>query len=252
MWTWLKSVFGGLTPVVRATLLTLIAVFILSAIGVQASGGGARIYDALALRPSAVIHQGRVWTLLTYALLHDLTSTWHLIFNCLVFYFFGSTMESRWGSKRMLIFVILTALGGGLFVMGSYFIGLGDPSVVGASAIGTGLIIAFGLAYPDRQVILLFFPVKALHLVYITIALEVLGALSLSNVSSAAHFGGMFAGYLLCDASPLRRAYLNWRLRQLQGRAETLRSRSARRAGPPLRVIPGGQKAPPKDKRWLN
>jgi membrane associated rhomboid family serine protease len=256
MWTWIKSVFARLTPVVRFTLITLFACFIVFALAIRALPFGKELYLAVALDPVAVVSEGRVWTLLTYALVHDLTNTWHLLFNCMVFYFFGSTMESRWGSKRLLVFMVLTAIGGGLFVLAANLIGLGHSMVIGASAVAIGLVIAFGLAYPDREILLFFFPVKALHLVYITIALEVLNTVSLSPVSAAAHWGGMFTGYLLCDSSPVRRVFLKYRLRRLEAQAASIGLRSmraaSRRAGPPLRVIPGGQKDPPKDKRFLN
>ena len=67
-------------------------------------------------------------------------------------------------------------------------------------------------------------------------------------------FGGMLAGYLFGDGSPLRSVLLRVRLKRLEAQKAALRGQSARaRVGaPPLRIIHGGSKEPPKDKRYLN
>jgi membrane associated rhomboid family serine protease len=243
------------TPVVFATLITLVVVFVVMALAVRFSDAGKAIYSFLVLDPQLVIEEGRVWTMLTSSLLHSLDSPGHLLANCLGFYFFGPAMESRWGSRKFVGFMALAALMGSLFVLATYLLGLGSAPVVGASAITMGILMAWGLTFPDREVFLFFIlPLKGIHIVYASIALEVLNALSFSSVSAAGHFGGMFAGFLVGEASPLRRYFLKMRLRRLEAQAAALRASSpkGRAGGPPLRVIQGGQKAPPKDKRYLN
>jgi membrane associated rhomboid family serine protease len=242
-----------LTPVVRATLIVLVAAFVLTALMARTESGAA-IVGALVLDPRLVWH--RPWTLLTYGLVHSFSDVTHLLFNGLMLYFFGCELEELWGSRRFLVFQIVAVLMGGLFVVATALIGLGASLVLGASAIMAGCAIAWGLSFPDREMYFFFVVrLKGLHLVYVTIGLEILNAVSLSGTSAAAHFGGMAAGAFFASfySGALRRMWLRMKLRRLQDEASSLHGRPARRAGgPPLRVIPGGGDRPPKDKRYLN
>jgi membrane associated rhomboid family serine protease len=151
--------------------------------------------------------------------------------------------------------MLVCALGASAFVVGAAALGLSTASVVGFSGVVMGVTTAWGLTYPDREMFLLFFRLRGLHLVYVTVALQVLTALSFSRVSAAAHFGGMAAGaaFAMTRSGPLRRWWLKRRLERLHAEAGSLRAPSARRAsGPSLRVIRGGGQDPPKDKRYLN
>jgi membrane associated rhomboid family serine protease len=243
------------TPIVLATLVTLLAVFIVSAIGYRFAAGRA-VYETLALHPHLVLTEGRAWMLVTYALLHSLDSPFHLVMNGLVFYWFGPTMESRWGQGRFLFFMFVAALAGGLFVLGAYVLGLKEAgSVVGASSITMALVVAWGFTFPDRQVYFFFFAVRGIQLIWITIAFEILNALTFSRVSAAGHFGGIVVGFLYGESSPVRRYFLKRKLKRLEAQSAALRAPAPKRraGGPELRVIRGGQDdEPPKDKRYLN
>jgi membrane associated rhomboid family serine protease len=170
LWFWtmremrVGSGFTRPTPVVFATLITLLVIFVVSAVAVRFSETGRAIFGLLVLDPALVIAKGRVWTLVSYALLHSLDSPLHLVFNGLALYFFGPTMESRWGARRFLLFMFVAALVGGLFVLATYLLGLGGSPVYGASAITMGLVVAWGLTYPDREVYFFFFPLRGVHL----------------------------------------------------------------------------------------
>ena len=100
-----------------------------------------------------------------------------------------------------------------------------------------------------------FVRMRGLTLVWVTLGFEVLNAISLSEgVSAAAHFGGMAVGaaYVLGRGGALRRAWLRLRLRHLESDGRRPTPPTARRGGPPLRIIHGGGDEPPKDKRYLN
>ncbi len=245
------------TPVVGATLAVLLLVWIASAIAVRFVPGGAELYDALSLRPDAVLAGQKLWGVLTSALLHSLSDTDHLLFNGLIFYFFAPDLEQLWGRARFVLFMLLTALGASAFVVGAVAVGLSDTtSVVGFSGVVMGVTTAWGLTYPDREMFLLFFRLRGIHLVYVTIAMQILTGLSFSAVSASAHFGGMAAGALFAvtQSGPLRRRWLKYRLSRLQGESAALRGTPAQRraSGPALRIIQGGGGDPPKDKRFLN
>ena len=245
------------TPVVFATLVVLLAFFVVFAIAVRVvQPGGGDAYDALSLEPALVLSGQHLWSLLTYALLHSLSDTDHLLFNALVFYFFACDLEELWGRGRFVLFMVLTALGGAAFVVvGSALHLSAAPSVVGFSAVVMATTTAWGLTYPDREMFLIFFQMRGITLVYLTLALQVLTALSFSRVSAAAHFGGMAAGaaFAMTQRGPLRRWWLQRRLARLEAQRDALRGERPRRAGAHgLRVIQGGAADPPKDKRYLN
>jgi membrane associated rhomboid family serine protease len=177
----------------------------------------------------------------------------HILFNGLVFYFFGPDLEELYGRRRFILFMVVCALVGNLVVVGAWGLGLSSSSsVVGFSGVTMGVTVAWGLTFPDREMLFFFFPMRGLTLVWVTLAMQVIVALSFSNTSAAAHFGGMAAGaaFSLTQGGAVRRWWLQRKLRRLQTARDGLRS--ARRAsGPDLRVIRGGGD-PPKDKRYLN
>lgn len=244
------------TPVVFATLILWVLVYIITAI-LARTDIGLGVYRLLWLDPRSLIPELRLWTLLTHALVHSLDSPGHLVFNSIAFFFFGPALEGRWGARRFIVFMLLCALSGAAFVMLTHIVGLGSSPVVGGSCITMGLLIAWGFTFPERELYFFFFlPVKGIHLIYLTLGFEVLNALSFSSVSAAGHFGGMLVGFFFGEGSPARRLYLKLKLRRLQAQATALRDTKpkSRTGGPPLRVIEGGQasKTPSKDKKHLN
>lgn len=185
------------TPIVIAILATLVVSFVVVALVVRFAEFGPGLYEALRLDPAGVL-DGRVWTLVTYALLHDLVSPMHLVWNGLLLFFFGPELEERWGRNRFVLFLVLTILGGGLGVMTSHLLGLSSNPVVGASAFVEGLMVAWGLTFRDRTFLMMFvLPMRGIHMVWLAVGLGVLDAVSFGPVSASAHFGGMAMAALL-------------------------------------------------------
>ena len=166
---------------------------------------------------------------------------WHLFFNMYALYIFGQVLENVWGPKRFFIYYIITGLGAALIheaVIGFQYMqiaqslsyenlqqvlnegtalfkqgqGFGDPDMlklqmllntptVGASGAVFGILLAFGVLFPNTQLMLLIppMPIKAKYLVMIYGALELYLALTQpgSNIAHAAHLGGMLFGYLM-------------------------------------------------------
>ena len=102
---------------VTIVMVSLLALWILSTLMVRFAASGPELYQSLALDPAAVLSEGKIWQLLTYAALHDLMSPSHVLFNMLGLYFFGSDLVVRWGNRRFLLFLMLAALGGASFVL---------------------------------------------------------------------------------------------------------------------------------------
>ena len=143
----------------------------------------------------------------TYMFLHGDFN--HLFFNMFALWMFGKQLEYEIGSKKFLIFYIITGVGSGLFHMGvqeiEFMFGMmrnGHSITVGASGAIFGILLAFGLMHPNERILLLIppIPMKAKYFVMGYGAIELLLGFMNRQGDSVAHFahlGGMFWGWLL-------------------------------------------------------
>jgi membrane associated rhomboid family serine protease len=158
---------------------------------------GEPIFGPLELMPSAVI-RGAVWQLVTYLFLHSLTSFSHILFNMLMLWMFGAPIEETWGTRRFLQYYFVCGIGAGICVV-LVNLAFGSPHqrVLGASGAIYGLLLAFGMLFPNQTVLLSFlFPIKAKYMVMIFGAIAFLSSFqSGSTVSNLAHLGGMLFGF---------------------------------------------------------
>ena len=182
----------GMTPGVKLLLIVNIAAF-LGSMFVPVLG------DWFALTPVAVVH-GALWQLFTYQFLH--AGIGHIFFNMLTLWMFGVAIEGAWGQRRFLRYYLVCGTGAGVcIVLMAYLLpGLSNPLVptVGASGAIFGLLLAFGIMYPNAPILLfLLFPMPAKYAVMIFGAIEFFGFVSGgSGVSHVAHLGGLLVGYL--------------------------------------------------------
>ena len=138
------------------------------------------------------------WQPLTYAFLHG--GMFHLFFNMLGLWMFGSELEMMWGQRRYLHFLlasVLTAAAAQLLI--TWLTGSMVPTV-GASGGLFGLLLAFGMLFPNRIIMPLFppIPMKARTFVFVFGALELLlGLGGSSGIAHFAHLGGMLGGFLM-------------------------------------------------------
>jgi membrane associated rhomboid family serine protease len=179
--------------VVLATLIVLVAVYVFTALGAR-TAAGADLFSMLILEPHAVIDPGRVWTLLTYSLLHSLNDPTHLLWNGLLFYFFAPEMAARWGERRFVLFMVGAALTGGIFATVAGLLGLSgaSPVVLGFSAVAVGILVAWCLTFPRREIYYFgILPLSGKKMLLITLAIEAIMGISLARVSTSAHLGGM-------------------------------------------------------------
>lgn len=167
---------------------------------------GIRTFTAmLALTPYGIA-EWRVWTFVSYALLHG--GLLHLALNCLGVFLLGREVEPLLGARRFLQFFVLSALLGGLcwFAVHSF---AGGTALVGASACVAAIFIFFACVYPEREItFLLFFvlPVtlKPKYLAWGLLVFDGLGFLFSelpggafdSGIAHSAHLGGMLSGWI--------------------------------------------------------
>lgn len=240
-----SSVYGympGLPPGVKWLLITNTAVFVLRYFaGVF---GGAALFRDFMLWPRAVWQEPLLsfWQPFTYLFLHG--DFWHILFNMLALWMFGSDLERDWGTHFFLKYYFLCGVGAGLCVVAADALlqGPGFPTIGSSGAI-YGVLLAFGLLYPDRIVLFSFlFPIKAKYFVMIIGAIAFMSSFgaSGSGVSHVAHLGGMVFGYVYLRRRRLRvrfdlvgalsRHYQAWKIRRAKRKFEVyLREQESRR-----------------------
>jgi membrane associated rhomboid family serine protease len=148
------------------------------------------------------------WQLVTYGFMHGGFA--HLFFNMFALVMFGSDIERLWGSRRFAIYFFTCLVGAGLIQLFVATMAAQPPEphmlarpypTIGASGGTFGLLLAFGMMFPHRQVLLLIppIPMKARTLVIGFGALELLMGITRtqSGIAHFAHLGGMLFGFLL-------------------------------------------------------
>jgi membrane associated rhomboid family serine protease len=139
------------------------------------------------------------WQLLTYQFMHG--GFLHLFFNMLLLWMFGAELEDLWGSRRFATFYLLCGIGAGLVQLGVGMLMGGAYPTIGASGSIYGILLAFGLTFPDRTIIMFpfLFPIPARIYVFILAGIALISGLfgSSDGVAHFAHLGGALWGFLL-------------------------------------------------------
>ncbi len=157
------------------------------------------------------IENGFYWQFLTYGFLHG--SPLHLLLNMFALWIFAGELENFWGTKRFVIYYLLTTTGAGFFIhLMNYFSPYMDPNTVtiGASGAVFGILLAFGMIWPNREVLLYFIiPIKMKYFVLIFGLIEFFGtiqsfSITAGNISHIGHLGGIITGIAIIAAYRLR------------------------------------------------
>ena len=155
-------------------------------------------FGALQVGPRMLGSKFHTYQFVTYMFLH--ANFEHIFFNMFALWMFGRTLEYDLGSRRFLIYYMACGVGAALIQAGIAW-GLGQPmALVGASGAVMGLLLAFGVMYPNAVIMLLIppIPMKAKWFVIIYAVIELfLGWRGVGNVAHFAHVGGMLWGFLL-------------------------------------------------------
>ncbi|NWG13095.1 MAG: rhomboid family intramembrane serine protease [Acidobacteria bacterium] len=190
-----RGFFGGpATRAVKFLIWVNIAVFVLQMI---ADLAGVRfLVFTFALIPRRVTHEFTVWQFFTYMFLHG--GVFHILFNMITLYMFGNELERYWGTLRFSRYYLITGIGAGLC---SWVAALDSrAAIIGASGAIYGVLLAYGLLFPNRIVYLNFLlPIKVKWLVLIMGVVAFFSSLSggQPGVAHVAHLGGMLVGLLM-------------------------------------------------------
>jgi membrane associated rhomboid family serine protease len=187
----------AMPPATQALILLNVVVFLLqTATGNQLIGPFALWTFGAGGTPSNF----HIWQLVTYGFLHgNLT---HLFFNMLALFMFGSDIERLWGPRRYLVYYFACVVSAGIAQLAvSSLMGSGSYPTIGASGGVFGVLLAFGMMFPRRMVMLLIppIPMRAWVLVLVYGAIELFMGITgtQSGVAHFAHLGGMAGGFLL-------------------------------------------------------
>ncbi len=181
-------------PWVRRLLVINVAVTFLQATLFT----GPTFIQALGFVPSRVLTQP--WTALTYMFVHG--SLWHLAFNMLILFMFGSAVEERMGSRRFIWFYLFSGVGGAVLSISLALMGAaaGDIPIVGASGAIYGVAFAFAWYWPDAKIFVfpLPVPVKAKWLVAFLVTMSLVSQIfgAQDGTAHLAHIGGFLFALL--------------------------------------------------------
>jgi membrane associated rhomboid family serine protease len=184
-------------------LWILTGAFVLQLLTGQGSAANSPLVDWLALWPIGGESFGGgflPWQLVTYAALHS--DFIHLFFNAFMVWMIGAMLETQWGSRRYVQFILACVIAAGLTHLLFALIGLIDARgpALGISGLAYGLLLAFGMMFPEQRVMLLIppVPIKAKYLVMILAGLALLmGLASPGGIAHFAHLGGMLGAFLV-------------------------------------------------------
>jgi membrane associated rhomboid family serine protease len=189
---------------------------------------GRLLTDWLGLMPAAVIEQFRVWQTGTYMFLH--AGLFHLLFNMLALWMFGTELERMWGTRYFLKFYFVCGAGAGALTVLFSLLPFGfagamyQSIIIGASGAIYGLLLAYGLYFPDRPILMfMLFPIPARYFVMIIGAIAFYSSLGATGgVASATHLSGLVIGYLYLKGarvdplSELKYRYLKWKINRVR------------------------------------
>ena len=178
------------TDAIKTLISVNFAIFILQSI----SSSEIIFFSNFGLVPKLVWSHLKIWQPFTYMFFHG--DIWHVLINMFVLWMFGSELERVWGKKNFLRFYFITGVGSGLATM---LFGLQSTiPIVGASGAIYGVLLAYGVMFPNRTVYLYgIIPIKS---IWFVIGIGVVAFFSsfnnVTNISHLTHLFGMIIGYL--------------------------------------------------------
>ena len=210
---------GPITPAIKWLIIANVVMFVVTL-------AYNPVVEYLGLIPQMVLESFWFWQPVTYLFLHG--SVFHILFNMLGIWMFGVELERRWGTPFFLKYYAVTGVGAGVTVLvvgllplaataGTY-----EAVTIGASGALYGLLMAFAIYFPDRPILMfLLFPIPAKYFVMIIGAIAFLSAPG-SQVSQAAHLGGLLFGYLYLRGgrggltAEIKYRYFKWKMNRLR------------------------------------
>jgi membrane associated rhomboid family serine protease len=182
---------------------------------------------AFGLVPQFFLTRLWFWQPVTYMFLH--AGLFHILFNMLALWMFGTELERIWGTRYFLKFYFVTGVGAALltalfsllpFEFSRQLYGI---PIIGASGAIYGLLLAYGMYFPERLILFIVFPLPAKVVVMLMGAIALYSSLGESGgVANATHLGGLLVGYLYLKSgrahplAELKYRYLKWKINRVR------------------------------------
>jgi membrane associated rhomboid family serine protease len=213
---------GPLSQTLKYLIGANVAIFLLLRLAPETIG-------LFGLSPRAVLGRLHVWQLATYMFLHG--GLFHLLFNMLALWMFGTELERIWGSRAFVKYYMVTGVGAAVLTVLFSLLPIEAAAqlyggvVIGASGAVYGLLLAFARRFPNVPILLFFlFPIPAKYFVMIIGALAFYSSVEGSGggVANATHLFGLLVGYVYLRGVPLnpwaevKYRYARWRINQLR------------------------------------
>jgi len=217
---------GPMTPAVKAILFANVGAFLLTYIA------GDVLIGLLGLSPKAVFEQAQIWRVATYLFLHDPNGFTHILFNMLSLWMFGVDLERRWGTPAFVRYYAITGIGAGIATAVIALLpfdatrAMYDVPTIGASGAIYGLLLAWAVLFPNRQILFMFiFPLPARVAALLMGAMSFLSAASgrSGSVAEATHLSGLLIGWIYLNGPTNLR--LNLQYRMTKWRMDRMRKR---------------------------
>ena len=195
------------TNAIKVIISVNFCIFVLQSL----SQSEALFFPLFGLVPKLVWSDRMVWQPFTYLFLHG--GIWHILINMFVLWMFGGELERLWGKHDFLKFYFITGIGSGLVTM--LFDLQSMTPIVGASGAVYGVLLAYGLTYPNRTVYLYgIIPVKS---IWFVLGIGLIAFMSsfnnMSQISHMTHLSGMLIGYFMLK-KPFRLSGLWFQIRK--------------------------------------
>jgi len=179
------------TNAIKVLISINFGIFILQTL----SGSETLFFPLFGLVPKLVWSESMIWQPFTYMFFHG--GIWHVLINMFVLWMFGSELERLWGKSQFLKFYFMTGVGSGLVTM-LFSLNSMTP-IVGASGAVYGVLLGYGLTYPNRTIYLYgIIPIKSILFV---LGIGLIAFMSsfdnMSPVSHITHLSGMIIGYAM-------------------------------------------------------
>jgi membrane associated rhomboid family serine protease len=184
----------------------------------------------LGLMPADVLGRFQIWELATYMFLHG--GLFHILFNMLALWMFGTELERIWGTRYFLKFYFVTGIGAAALTVLFSLLPFGFAEqlrhsiIIGASGAIYGLLLAYALYFPDRPIYMyMVFPIKAKYFVMIMGALAFYSSIGeRTGVANATHLGGLLVAYLFLKSgrmhpiAEVKYRYLKWKINRTRAK----------------------------------
>ena len=214
---------GRISTAIKAIIAANVVMFVASALFPRLG-----LLYLLGLVPQQVVENFGLWRLATYMFLHG--GVFHILFNMLALWMFGAELERVWGTRYFLKFYFVTGIGAGFLTVIFSLLPFGfaqqlyAADVIGASGAIYGLLLAYGMYFPDRPIYMYFvFPIPAKIFVAIMGGIALLSSLGdAGGVANATHLGGLVVGYLFLKSSrihplsEMKYRYLKWKINRVR------------------------------------